>query len=43
VLQLGLWFVELWGRGKEMVMCAAVRVMVCYRREMEKNVDVCCS
>jgi len=39
-----LWFVAGRGRGREMVMCAAVRVMVCGRLvEMEENVDVCCS
>ena len=43
MLQLEVWFFEGWLRGRDMVMCAAVRVIICYRREMEKNVDMCCS
>ena len=44
MLQLVLWFVVGRGRGREMLMCAAVSVMVCGRvGEMEENVDVCCS
>ena len=44
MLQLELWFVAGWGRGREMVMCAAVSVMVCGRvGEREGNGDVCCS
>ena len=44
MLQLVLWFVAGWGRGREMEMCAAVSVMVCGRvGKMEENVDVCCS
>ena len=43
MLQLALCFVTGWGRWREMLMCAAVSVMVCYRvREMEGNGDVCC-
>ena len=39
-----LWLVAGWGRGREMVMCAAVSVMACGRvREMQENVDVYCS
>jgi len=44
VLQLALWFVAGSERGREMVMCAAVSVMICGRvGEIEENVDVCCS
>jgi len=44
VLQLVLWFVSGRGRGREMLMCAAVSVMVCGRAgEREGNVNVCCS
>ena len=43
MLQLVLWFVT-GGRGREMVMCAAVSVMVCYMEgEREGIGDVCCS
>ena len=41
MLQLVLWFVTGWGRRREMMMCAAVSVMVCYRvGETEGNGDV---
>jgi len=39
-----LWFVTGRERGREMVMGAAVSVMVCYREgEREGNGDGCCS
>ena len=41
MLQLELWFVTGRGRRREMVMCAAVSVVVCYRVwETEGNGDV---
>ena len=41
---LALWFVKVRGRGNEMVMCAAVSFMVCYREgERKGNGYVCCS
>jgi len=41
-LHFELWFVTGWGRRREMVMCATVRVVVCYRvRETEGNGDMC--
>ena len=44
VLQLALWIVTGWEIRREMVMCAAVSVMVCYREgDTEGNGDVCCS
>ena len=44
MLRLALWFVTGWERRRELVMCAAVSVMVCYSAgEMEGNGDVCCS
>jgi len=44
VRQLALLFVTERGRRREMLMCATVSFMVCYRvREMEGNGDVCCS
>ena len=44
MLQLGLWCVTVQGRRKEMVMCAAVSVMVPYMvGDKEGNGDVCCS
>jgi len=45
VLQLSLWFVTLWESRREIVECAAVRVIVCYkvRVETEGIGDVCCS
>jgi len=43
-LHFELWFVTGWGRRREMVMCAAVSVMVRYRvEEREGNGDVCCT
>ena len=41
MLQLGLWFVERWGRGREMVMCSPVRVMVCYRLGRRRELVMC--
>jgi len=44
MLQLALWFVTGWGIRREIVMCAAVSVMVCYRvGDTEGYGDVCCS
>jgi len=44
VVQLALWLDTGWRRGREMVMCAALSVVVCYRvRETEGNGDVCYS
>jgi len=44
VLQLALRYVRVCGRGRDMVMSAADRVMVCYRDgERVGKGDVCCS
>jgi len=42
VLLLALRFFTGWGKRKEMVMCAAVSVMICYRGERQGNDEVCC-
>jgi len=41
VLQLALWFVTGWGRGREMVMYAAVSVMVCYSAVRWREMEMC--
>jgi len=41
VVQLALWFVTGWGRGREMVMCAVVSVMVCYRLGRRREMVMC--
>ena len=44
VLQLALFLVTVWGRRREIFMCAAFSVMVCYRVvEMRRNGNVFCS
>ena len=44
MVQLALWFVIGWGRRREMVMCGAVSVMVCYGLgETEGFGDAWCS
>ena len=40
-MQLVLWFVTGWGWGREMVMCAAVSVMVCYSVGVRGEMVLC--
>jgi len=43
VLHLVLCFVTGWGRGREMVICAAVSVMVCYGVGERRELVMCCA
>ena len=42
MLQLALWFVTVWGIGREMMMCLAVSVIFLQFGGSEGPGDVCC-